>query len=284
MNSMTGFGRATVSLGNAAVVVQVNSVNRKTLDLTVRLPESWTPLETKIAEKVKTVASRGKVHLQVGLEAAGGGDSQASLALERLAAVAAENGVEYKPDAGLLWEILTNRRTLAEPELTPEVERAVLTATGEALSGLAAMRGREGAALLVDFTARANALKSSVEAVAARAPQVAPAYREVLSKRLRDAGLELDVDDERVLRELALFADRCDITEEITRLRSHLDQLESHLQGEGEIGRKAEFILQEVGREIHTIGSKANDLEIAKHVIELKNELERIREQVANVE
>ena len=102
--------------------------------------------------------------------------------------------------------------------------------------------------------------------------------------RLREAGLELDLDDERVLREIALFADRCDISEELTRLRSHLDQFAHLLRSEGEIGRKAEFILQEVGREVNTIGSKANDLAISRAVIELKNELERIREQMANVE
>ncbi|MGY8717705.1 MAG: endoribonuclease YicC domain-containing protein, partial [Verrucomicrobiia bacterium] len=127
-------------------------------------------------------------------------------------------------------------------------------------------------------------IKHHVAAVAKRSPQVVTDYRENLIKRLRDADLELDVEDDRVLKEVCLFADRCDITEEITRLDSHLDQFEGHLKGDGEIGRKAEFILQEIGREIHTIGSKANDLQLSKHVIELKNELERIREQIANVE
>ena len=116
------------------------------------------------------------------------------------------------------------------------------------------------------------------------APAGAPAYRLQLQRRLRDAGLELDVTDERVLREIALFADRCDVSEEITRFRSHLDQLTALLKTEEEIGRKADFILQELGREANTIGSKANALSIAKSLIELKNELERIREQMANVE
>ncbi|HTO04524.1 MAG TPA: DUF1732 domain-containing protein, partial [Opitutus sp.] len=122
------------------------------------------------------------------------------------------------------------------------------------------------------------------EVIVARAPLVAPTYRELLMQRLRQAGLELDVNDERVLREIALFADRTDVTEELTRLRSHLDQFTALLKSEAEIGRKSEFILQEVGREVNTIGSKANDLTVSKAVIELKNELERIREQIANVE
>ena len=146
------------------------------------------------------------------------------------------------------------------------------------------MRAQEGEALLVDFMTRVNALKQHVAAVAERAPAVVADYREALFKRLRDANLELDLEDERVLREVSVFADRCDITEELTRLNSHLQQFEDHIRGDGEIGRKGEFILQEIGREIHTIGSKANDLQISKRVIELKNEMERIREQIANVE
>jgi len=117
-----------------------------------------------------------------------------------------------------------------------------------------------------------------------RAPGVAPACRAQLLKRLREAGLDLDVGDDRVLREIALFADRCDVSEEITRFRSHMDQLAALLKSDDEIGRKADFILQEMGREANTIGSKANDLAISKSVIELKNELERVREQMANVE
>ena len=118
----------------------------------------------------------------------------------------------------------------------------------------------------------------------ARAPQVTAGYREQLLARLRQAGLELDVNDERVLKEVALFADRCDVTEELTRLRSHLEQFTALIKSHGEVGRKSEFILQEIGREVNTIGSKANDLTISRAVIELKNELERVREQMANVE
>jgi uncharacterized protein (TIGR00255 family) len=146
------------------------------------------------------------------------------------------------------------------------------------------MRAKEGEALLVDFIKRAEQLHRLVEAIAVRAPQVPANYRGQLTKRLRDAGLELDLNDERVLREIALFADRCDVSEEITRLRSHFEQFSALLKSDAEIGRKADFILQEIGREVNTIGSKANDLAIARAVIELKNELERVREQMANVE
>ena len=146
------------------------------------------------------------------------------------------------------------------------------------------MRAKEGEALLIDFLTRLNTLRTHLDAIVARAPQVTAGYREQLLARLRQAGLDLDLNDERVLKEIALFADRCDVSEELTRLRSHLDQFTSVIKSAGEIGRKSEFILQEVSREVNTIGSKANDLPIARAVIELKNELERVREQMANVE
>ncbi len=281
---MTGFGRATAALGSASVVVQVNSVNRKSLDLSMRLPEAWAALESKIADEVRKVAARGKVHVQVGLEAAAGDEAKVGAALERLRALADSQGVDFAPDARLLWEMANDRRSAVEPELDEAVETAVLDAAESALREFAAMRAKEGEALLIDFLTRLGNLKTHVAAVAERAPQVPPTYRELLFKRLREADLDLDLSDERVLKEVALFADRCDIAEELTRLRSHLHQLEGLLRAEGEIGRKGEFILQEIGREIHTIGSKANDLEISKRVIELKNELERVREQMANVE
>jgi len=281
---MTGFGRATAALGSGNVVVQVNSVNRKTFDLSVRMPEPWSGLEPKVTSAVRDVAARGKIHVQIGLEASASGEAQLEASLARMRGIAAANDLPFEPDARLLWEMVNDRRTAAEPELDEAVEDALLQATEEALRAFSAMRAKEGEALLIDFQTRLELLRQNVAAVAERAPQVPAAYRDLLFKRLREADLELDVSDERVLREIALFADRADVTEELTRLKSHLAQFDTLLRTEGEIGRKGEFILQEIGREIHTIGSKANDLTISKHVIELKNEMERVREQIANVE
>jgi uncharacterized protein (TIGR00255 family) len=146
------------------------------------------------------------------------------------------------------------------------------------------MRAKEGEALLHDTVTRLELLRGQVEIIAARAPEVPATHRELLLQRLRQAELQLDLNDERVLKEIALFADRCDVSEELTRLRSHFVQFAGLLKNEAEIGRKAEFLLQEIGREVNTIGSKANDLIISRAVMELKNELERIREQMANVE
>ena len=290
MNSMTGYGRATAPLGSYTLTVQVNSVNRKTLDLMVALPHDWESLEPEVAATVRQAVVRGKVHVDVELT---GGAAAAEAAwneegmtqtLTRFRALAAKQGVPFKASADLLWQIASAER---QPRQFPTVAAGhpvVMTVLKEALQGFVAMRATEGTALQADLLARISALKRQVETIAARAPLVPGLYRDQLLKRLREAGLALDPGDERVLKEIALFADRCDLSEELTRLRSHLEQFDQLLRSEGEIGRKAEFILQEISRESHTVGSKANDLTIAKAVIEFKNELERVREQIANIE
>lgn len=288
MNSMTGFGRGSAQFGNHAIAVQVNSVNRRGLDLTMALPDAWESLEGSIAEAVRKIVARGKVHVVVevdGGRAAQSWNEEAVIeALERLEQLAESRGVPFRPTPELLWQIANAQSGEGQLGAPEEVWPALEQALQAALRGLGAMRAKEGEALLIDFLGRLGKLMAHVDAIAARAPQITTNYREQLMQRLRTAGLELDVNDERVLKEVALFAERIDITEEITRLRSHFAQLKELLRSGGEIGRKAEFILQEIGREVHTIGSKANDLAISQRVIECKNELERVREQMANVE
>jgi uncharacterized protein (TIGR00255 family) len=287
---MTGYGRATEALDGGTLTIQVSSVNRRSLDLTVKLPGDWESLETEIGEKVRKVAARGKVHVDVEFtQSRGQGDpgwNEAAIgaALDRLAALADTRRIPFEPTAELLLQVANSQRTASQMPTADAARERILGSLGEALRAFAAMRAKEGEALFVDFIERLGTCRRQVDAIAARAPAVAPAYRAQLMKRLRDANLELDVEDERVLREIALFADRSDISEEITRFRSHMDQMAALLKSEEEIGRKADFILQELGREANTIGSKANDLAISKAVIELKNELERVREQMANVE
>jgi uncharacterized protein (TIGR00255 family) len=291
MNSMTGYGRASTVLGGFTLTVQVSSVNRKTLDITVALPREWDgPLESDVIAAVRKSALRGKVHVGVELTGkpngreAGWSDEGVAQTLDRLKVLAGQQGVPFQVTADLLWRIASDERQPLERPSVDTGRPVLIAALGEALAGFVAMRAREGAALKLDLLARLALVRGQVDAVAVRAPQVPGIYRELLFKRLREAGLELDLSDERVRKEIALFADRCDISEELTRLRSHLEQLDHLLRSDGEVGRKAEFILQEIGRESNTIGSKANDLAIAKVVIDLKNELERVREQVANIE
>jgi uncharacterized protein (TIGR00255 family) len=289
MNSMTGYGRATAALGEHTLTVQVNSVNRKSLDLALSLPDEWQPYEPACGEAVRRVAQRGKVHVAVevtGKNTTGPGwdESAVTASLQQLEKLALANGVKFAPTTELLWQMANAQRTSSKLPVDDDTADVLLATLGTALRGFAAMRAKEGETLLVDFLGRLEKIRAQVEAITLRAPQVISTYREQLMQRLRAAGLELDVNDERVLKEVALFADRCDIAEEITRLHSHLGQLTTLLRGKDEVGRKGEFILQEIGREIHTIGSKANDLQISQRVIELKNELERVKEQIANVE
>ncbi|HEY1848415.1 MAG TPA: YicC/YloC family endoribonuclease [Opitutaceae bacterium] len=287
---MTGYGRASAPLGAGTLSVQVGSVNRRSLDLSVRLPQGWDGLEADVVSAVRAVAARGKVQVTVeysptkGSEEAAWNTEGIGAALDRLADLADSRRIPFEPTAQLLWQIAMSQKAGAEAPSADAAAKVLAAALGEALRGFAKMRAAEGDALLADLTARLDACRRHIDAVGARSAEVAPAYRAQLMKRLRDAGLELNVEDERVLREVALFADRSDISEEITRFRSHIDQLAGLLGAGEEVGRKADFILQEMGREANTIGSKANDLAISKAVIELKNELERIREQTANVE
>ena len=290
MRSMTGYGRASAALGNSTLTVQVSSVNRKTLDLTVSIPEAWEPLEPKVGELVRKHASRGKVHVDI--ELTGNATSnvptwdEAAVAqiVSKLGELMNRFGQTFSATPELLWQIANSQRTESHVVSAETAEPVILKVLEEALQKFAEMRAKEGAALLSDLLARLQVLTNHAGVIAERSAGVPKNYREQLMLRLRQAGLELNVDDERVLKEVAIFADRCDISEEITRLRSHFEQFTSLLNSDAEIGRKAEFILQEIGREVHTIGSKANDLTISRSVIELKNELERIREQIANVE
>ncbi len=290
MKSMTGYGRATGVVLGDTLTVQVSSVNRKTLDLTMKLPPDWESLESLVGECVRRYCARGKVHVQIELTGASGAPEEiwdedaAANVLDRLSGFAARQGVPFTPTAELLWEIARAQRKSDDFPSAESAQATVLASLEIALRAFAAMRAKEGESLLIDFLGRLEILRRNVETVAIRAPLVPVAYRDQLLQRLRAAELELNLEDERVLKEVALFADRCDVTEELTRLRSHLEQFAALLKSDGEIGRKSEFILQEIGREVNTIGSKANDLTISRSVIELKNELERIREQIANVE
>lgn len=289
MQSMTGIGRGSAAAEGWEIAVQVSSVNRKTLEVALSAPREWQGFEPEITAAVRAKATRGRV--QVVLETRGPGsvgltwdDAVVEGLIDRLTVFAAKRDMPFSVTPDMLLAITQASRT---ERASLELEKAlalIRPALEAALIEFAASREREGAALRKDLQERAAKLSSWVEELAARTAGATQNYRENLLGRLRAAGLELDLNDERVLKEIALFADRIDITEEVTRLRSHLEHLAQMLTASEPVGRKMEFLLQEVGREIHTIGSKANDIEASRLVIEFKNELERIREQAQNVE
>ena len=272
------------------VALQVSSVNRKNLEVVCSLPKELQQVERQVQERVREFASRGRFQFSIDVKhemATTGGlpsDGQIDAALGRLKAIAARYSTALVVDGPLLVQL---SQLLEEegPDLPIEAaERLVVEAVDEALRDLLAMRIQEGKALKADLAGRRETMAKLVRQVKDLAPGMVEKHRENLFSRLEQAGLELDASDERVLKEVALFADRCDISEEITRLQSHLEQMEQLLESGEPVGRPLEFLLQEVGREINTTGSKASSIEISKLVLEMKNELERLREQVANVE
>ncbi|MGF1452050.1 MAG: YicC/YloC family endoribonuclease [Opitutales bacterium] len=290
MQSMTGFGRAEGALGDVALAVEINSVNRRNFELNCHLPRDWASLERPAAEKLRKQLSRGKVTLAVRFERS---SSESSLSWDaaqiretvaRLGDLANAAGVRFEPDADFLLRLV---QTLSGNAHLPDAETAwtaLEPVVDEALAAHVAMRKTEGAVLASDLTARLEALRQNVQSLAACTAGAVLDYREKLFARLQKAGLELDLDDDRVLKEIALFADRIDVTEELTRLGSHFDQFAEILEADEAAGRKLDFLCQEINREFNTIGSKTNLIEATRTVIDSKNELERIREQVQNLE
>jgi uncharacterized protein (TIGR00255 family) len=291
---MTGHGRASFALGSAQLTIEASSVNRKGLEIFVSGPPEWaSALERLATSWIREFASRGKISLLIQQQ---GTTSENTLfwdasalaqSLKCLRQQATDLAIPFSPNTSDLLQLveLHRSRRTALPLLENEAVCAALAAQVRiALSGLAEMRDREGTFLANDLRARLTILESLLDQIIAAAPGCVPRHRELLLARLRQAGLDLNLDDERILKEIALFADRCDISEEATRLRSHFGQFHACLVDGREVGRKLDFLCQEMNRELNTIGSKANLLQITHCVIEGKNELERIREQVQNVE
>lgn len=289
-HSMTGFGRAEIDLPGARLAVELATVNQKNLQVSVHGPDAWPTLESAATGWIRARLQRGKVTARVTQAAAGGPGTTWDLESTRLQLVELERlaqalGAPWTPPSlELVLKLAESRRGQAGalPELAA-VETIVQAAFALALDQLVAMRAREGAALAADLRARLGLLAGFVQTMEASEQGAVARHREALIRRLKEAGLDLDVSDERVLKELAFFAERCDITEEIVRLRSHLAQFEAEL-GQANGGRKLDFLVQELLREVNTIGSKAAEIPTTRAVLEAKTEIERIREQVQNLE
>lgn len=292
MNSMTGFGRGTASGEGFEVAVEVNSVNRRSLETTFSLNKEWLILERPIAEALKSKFTRGRLHTTVTVDTAAAGgelvwdEAKLDAVLDRMEATAQRRGLERALNGEVLMRVIMAMQSTSGIPNAEEAQPVVLSALESAIAQLSDMRGTEGAALQADLLQRMSRLEELLAGIESSSAGRAETYRELLMARLKQAGLELELEDERVLKEVAIFSDRCDITEEITRLRSHLEQFNLTIKGteENVVGRKLEFILQEINREFNTIGSKSNHIDVSRLVIEAKNEIERVREQIQNVE
>ena len=288
---MTGYGQGSVQQGESSITIELFSLNRKSLEVYCSLPREWQSVERVLQEAIRKRLHRGKVNLQ--LQFSGTSDMDALPinregileTLNQLKSLSEEAGVPFAPDADLMLRVAMALRGGASD--LPQAELfydSIIKALDQALDAFVAMRKTEGEALASDLGQRLNQILAWVKEVEKQAPSRPEIFKKQLLDRLEQLGLEIDLSDERLLKEVSIFADRCDVSEEITRLKSHLVQLDDCLGAEDPIGRKMDFLCQEVFRELNTIGSKANGLEITKYVIECKNELERIREQVQNIE
>ena len=286
---MTGFGRAEINLPGVRLSVEIATVNQKNLQVSVFGPEAWPALESAASGWIRARLQRGKVTARVTQAAASTTQRQwdqeaVANSLDELGKIAQHCGLKLNVDGELLLRLAESSRrlTVVLPDFA-DAETVVRSAFEEALGNLVIMRQAEGAALARDLNERLSKMSVMVTGME-EAEKAAPIrHRDALLKRLKDAGLNLDVTDERVLKELALFADRADITEEVVRLKSHIAQFSAELQ-QPNSGRKLDFLIQELLREINTIGSKASEISTTKLVLEAKTEIERIREQVQNLE
>jgi uncharacterized protein (TIGR00255 family) len=291
LRSMTGFGTADLATSVGRYGVEIRSLNHRFLEVVVRLPRELSPLEDRIRSLAQGRVLRGRIEIAIMRESYGKRvrTVKVDLDLARTFVTALNDlkqavGLSGAPDLAMLAGL----PDLVKIEEQKEDLEAGWTAIAEgvrmALDRLVAMREAEGARLSSDLEQRVGRLGQRIEEIERRAPAVVKEYAGRLAKRIEELMGAIPVDEGRVATEMAFFADRCDISEEITRFRSHLVQIRQHLAGDGTVGRTLEFLVQELGREANTIGSKANDLEISRAVIAVKGELESLREQIQNVE
>ena len=293
MKSMTGYGRGTaIDTENLLQIeVEMTSVNRKNLDLQVSCPREWTGIEQQCRLWLTDTFQRGRLNVKLKVESTQ--PSSADFAwnpenmdnsLKQLQNYAESRNIDFEINSRLLLDLA---KTLKADIQLPDwrvIQGPIQSAFDKAMNELNTMRSMEGNALADDLVRRIRVFDSLRRQIDEHSKSAVPEYQTALMARLRQLQLNLDIDDERVLKEIALFADRCDISEELTRLNSHFEQFSEFILSKGPIGRKMDFLCQEINRELNTIGSKATAIESIRAVIETKNELERIREQVQNIE
>lgn len=291
MHSMTGFGRGSASTEHGNATVEIACVNRKQAEVVILGARDLTELETPIRKIVLQAISRGRIQVTLQFEPARSSETHARVDFPKVdALVQAIEQIRQRSHQPLELTAADFLRVpglidLGDSRLNAEIAwSAIEPALHIALQQLLTMRAAEGIDLTADLSQRLDTLETLAAQIANAAPSRPERYRELLFKRLRDARLELDLSDDRILREIALFADRCDISEEITRLDSHFRKFREYMTAAEPAGRSLDFLCQEIHREFNTIGSKATDASIAQNVVAAKTELEKIREQVQNVE
>lgn len=293
IRSMTGYGRAQGTVGTINVTVELKSVNHRYFEFNSRVPRNYGFLEEKLKSFVGSLVSRGKVECYVSVENLEDSDVEilvnhglASSYLKAFRELAERNNLDMRDDLALSTlvrnsDIFTVHKQEADEE---KIWEAVKTVATEAVTKFIAMRETEGEKLKNDVLSRADFILSKVSVIEERSPETVKEYNEKLLSRINEFLSEVQVDEQRLLTECAIFADKVAVAEETVRLRSHIDQLGQFLNSTEAVGRKIDFLVQEMNREANTIGSKAQDVTIARCVIDIKAEIEKIREQIQNIE
>ena len=291
IKSMTGYGRAVETVNGREFTVELRSVNNRYLDCTVKLPRSVSFAEDAVKQAVKASVSRGKVDVYISIKSEAAEDTTISLNkavlegyLTAMRQMVTEFGV-YDNISVATVSRLPEVFSVEKPEVDEEQLLAdLMGVVQKALEGYNAMRTTEGAALDADLRSRGNTIRQLVSQVEQGNAQTVVDYRARLEAKLKEVLANTAIDESRILTEAAIFADKVAVDEETVRLRSHLDQMDTMLTGGGAIGRKLDFLLQEMNREANTIGSKCTDVKLARIVVDIKAELEKIREQTQNIE
>ena len=288
---MTGYGRATQTVNGREITVELRSVNNRYLDCSVKLPRLYGFAEDPIKTQLKKSISRGKVDVFVTVNLAAEQDEKISLNrpvlegyLEALRTMAKDYGLRDDISVTSLAKLPDVFDVQKEQTDEQQLTQDILSVADEAVRKFDDMRTVEGSALERDVRSRSAAILSLVELVEARSPETVKEYRARLTAKMEEVLAGSSVDETRILQEAAIYADKIAVDEETVRLRSHLSQLNSMLTSGGAIGRKLDFLMQELNREANTIGSKCNDLQQTNTVVEIKAELEKIREQIQNIE
>ena len=290
MHSMTGYGRAQASTEGVAVVVEIQAVNKRQAEVLVNLPDSLSAWESEIRSIVDRAISRGRITVNFNLEFSTPAVDPVlnrQLAKSYLSAFKALQSELHLDGEITIDTLLRSPGVIEQPatkQLSAKTRTPILAVLQAALDQLLAMRAKEGGNLERDLTKRIKAMRTCLQKVKKLRPRASERYRTNLHARIRNSGIEIPLDDDRLAKEVAFFSERSDFSEEVTRLDSHLGQLMDTLEKDEPIGRTLEFLCQEIGRELNTLSAKANDAEISQLVVQTKSELEKVREQIQNVE
>ena len=293
IRSMTGYGRAQMMVDSMSITVELRSVNHRYFEFNSRVPRNYGFLDEKLKNFIGSLVARGKVECYVSVENLEDSEveilvnhSLATSYLNALKELAERNELNLRDDL-VLSTLARNNDIFAVHKQEADEQKiwnAVKTVTEEAVAKFVAMRETEGAKLKADVLFRADEILKKVSIIEERSPETVKEYNDKLLSRINEFLSDVQVDEQRLLTECAIFADKVAVAEETVRLRSHIDQLGQFLDSNEAIGRKIDFLVQEMNREANTIGSKAQDVTIARNVIDIKAEIEKIREQIQNIE